>query len=40
MFMKLLKDMSCLIVMKCKGTTGMNIKIIHIDLKLLFSDHI
>ena len=49
MFMKLLNDMLCLIVMKdmlcpimmkCEGTTGMNTEIIHIDLEPLFSDHV
>ena len=39
-FMKLLKDASCLIMMESKGTTSVNAEVIHVNFKPSFSHHI
>ena len=40
MFMKLLENSSSSIVMKSESITGVNAKVIHVDLELLFCNHV
>ena len=40
MFIKSLKDTSCLIMMESKDTTSVNAKVIHVNFKPSFSHHV
>ena len=40
MFPEMLQDISCTFMMEDKGTVGVNVKVIHIDLQPAFGDHI